>query len=166
MTDRPTPPELHPEVSALAPLLGTWTGRGRGGYPTIEPFEYTEELTFTHVGKPFVQHLQKTRSADDGRPLHSETGYWRVAGRDDDGRWRVELVVAQPIGIVEVLEGTFDGTTATLRSTAVATTATAKPTTAVERVYRFAGGQLRYHLAMAAMGRPLQQHLEGTLAAR
>jgi hypothetical protein len=157
------PPALHPAIAHLAPLLGIWRGRGRGHYPTIEPFEYVEELTFSHAGKPFLVHVQRTRSADDGSPLHTETGYWRAVGRDGDGRERIELVVAQPTGVVEVLEGTFDGTTATLRSTTVGRTSTAKEVTALERVYRVRDGQLRYTLAMAAVGQPMTGHLEATL---
>ncbi len=38
------PPELHHDLEALAPLLGEWVGRGSGEYPTIEPFDYLEEV--------------------------------------------------------------------------------------------------------------------------
>ncbi|HZU46044.1 MAG TPA: FABP family protein, partial [Mycobacterium sp.] len=96
------PAELHPDLEALAPLLGTWAGRGSGKYPTIEPFEYLEEVVFSHVGKPFLIYGQKTKAPADGKPLHAETGYLRVPQPG-----RVELVLAHPSGITEIEVGTY-----------------------------------------------------------
>lgn len=146
--------QLHPVCAPLAFLLGTWQGTGTGIYPTIDGFSFTEEASFAHVGKPFVAYGQKTRDADTGLPLHAEAGYLRPQG---DGR--VELVLVQPSGIVELLEGTVEGCDVQLASTAVLGTASAKPVTATERRFWLDGEVLRSSVAMAAMGRELQHHV-------
>jgi hypothetical protein len=155
-------PELHPNVQELAPLLGTWAGRGAGEYPTIEPFEYTEEVVFSHVGKPFLAYAQKTKAVADGRPLHAETGYLRVPQRG-----RVELVLAHPNGITEIDAGTYTVTGQVidieLTSTTIGLAPTAKEVTALGRSFRVDGDQLSYTLRMGAVGQPLQHHLTAVL---
>jgi len=155
-------PDLHPDLQALAPLLGTWQGRGSGTYPTIEPFDYLEEVAFSHVGKPFLVYGQKTKSAADGKPLHAETGYLRVPQPG-----HVELVLAHPSGITEIEVGTYtaDGTTIELDMTAanIGLTPTAKEVTALGRSFRVDGDELSYSLQMGAVGQPLQHHLGAVL---
>lgn len=154
-------PVLHPECEHLAGLLGTWRGEGRGEYPTIASFEYSEEVTFAHLGKPFLVYGQKTRDANDDRALHVETGYWRPVGSD-----RLEVVLSHPTGIAEILEGTIHTGSTTvfeLHTTSVTLTSTAKEVTELHRRFELDGDTLRYELAMAAVGQPLTHHLEAEL---
>jgi hypothetical protein len=166
--------ELNPAVAHLAPLLGTWRGGGRGDYPTIEAFDYSEEVTIGHVGKPFLAYSQRTRGAD-GAPLHAESGYLRPAGERG-----LELLLTHPSGIAEILVGevtvTHFGLVLMLRAGAdrlsgwaapeggrVVLAPTAKQVDAVERRISVDGDTMRYEVHMAAVGEPLTLHLEATL---
>ncbi|MEB3051647.1 FABP family protein [Mycolicibacter sp. MYC123] len=155
-------PDLHPNLVELAPLLGTWSGRGRGIYPTITSFDYLEEVVFSHVGKPFLVYGQKTRSAADGLPLHAETGYLRVP---EPGR--IEWVLAHPSGITEIEVGgyTVDGNRIDLQMSAptIGLTPTAKEVSALSRHYRLDGDELSYTMDMGAVGQPSQNHLTASL---
>ncbi|MBU3705339.1 MAG: FABP family protein [Mycobacterium sp.] len=153
--------DVHPAIEVLAPLLGTWSGHGRGDYPTIEAFEYVEEVTFSHVGKPFLSYTQRTRS-DGGVPLHAEAGYLRVPAAG-----RIELVLAHPTGITEIDEGTAtaDGGVLVIdvHSTTIGLSGSAKDVFAVSRSFQVDGDELRYTVSMAAVGHGLQHHLSATL---
>jgi len=146
----------------LAPLVGTWSGPGAGEYPTIDSFQYVEEVTFGHVGKPFLAYSQRTRAADDGRPLHAEVGYLRVPSAG-----RTELVLAHPTGITEIEEGTIsaddDALVLELTATSIGLTASAKEVTALSRSFRLVGDELSYTVRMGAVGLPVQHHLSATL---
>ena len=154
--------DLHADVAVLAPLLGAWVGEGAGEYPTIQPFGYVEEVTFSHVGKPFLIYGQRTKASDDGRPLHAETGYVRVPSPG-----RVEWVLAHPTGVTEIQEGTLSAAGSKLEmeleATSIGLTTSAKDVTALSRSIRVAGDELTYTLRLGAVGRALQHHLAATL---
>jgi len=151
-------PALHPDLQAIAFLLGTWAGEGEGDWPSSGPFRYGEEMSFEHAGEPFLLYAQRSWAAGDGEPLHFERGFLRPAGPG-----RVELVLAHPLGIVEVAEGSVSANAIAVASTTVATTATGSPVTELRRRFELDGDVLRYELEMAMRDVPLTRHLKGEL---
>lgn len=155
---------LLENLRPLAPLVGTWRGPGAGEYPTITPFEYSEELTFTSTGKPFLVYQQRTWSPA-GAPMHTESGFLRMPSPGV-----VEMTLAQPTGQTELLEGTWeataDGFQMQLTGTVV-NSATAKTVDATTREYVLSGAgsdaELLTRFAMAAVGQPMTHHLSSEL---
>lgn len=147
----------HPAIAALSYLVGSWSGTGRGTYPTIEPFAYDEHVEIAAMPTPVLRYGQRTTIG--GQPRHAESGWLRLS---DAGP---ELVIAQPTGIVEAHAGSLEGQVLDLTSTAVASTpsAAAHRVLAVRRRITVEGDVLRYELHMAAVGQPLQLHLEAEL---
>jgi THAP4-like, heme-binding beta-barrel domain len=162
-----TPP-VHPDLAPLEFLLGRWEGAGVGGYPTISSFQFGQEVSFSHNGKPFLIYASQTWRLDEegqiGPPLGTETGYWRP--RPDN---QVEVMLAHPTGIVEIYLGEITGTRIEMATDVVARTATAKEVTAGHRLYGLAGPggpatqDLAYAYDLAAMGQGLQPHLSALL---
>jgi hypothetical protein len=148
----------HADLGRLAELLGAWHGEGEGQWAAGEPFRYHEWVTFGHNGKPFLFYAQRTTAADDGRPLHAESGYWRALGNG-----AVEVAMTHPIGVVEIETGRWDGHRLTLRATTVACTPTAKTVTGLERDFEIVGDTLSYHLRMATDGGDPRAHLSAQL---
>ncbi|MGV9819861.1 peroxynitrite isomerase [Nocardia xishanensis] len=152
----------HPDIAPLASLLGTWRGGGHGEYPTIESFDYLEEIRFGHLGRPFLTYRQRTRAADGSRSMHAETGYLRCPRPG-----HVELILAHPTGITEICEGALTITDGELHmefdSTSIGRSRTAKMVTALNRSFRLTGDTIDYTLRMAAVGEPLTHHLAATL---
>merc|ERR1712100_361816 len=128
---------LPEKLEFLAPLLGTWKGKGQGNYPTIKPFSFLEETQFSNNGKPFISYVQKTKS-EGGEPMHTETGYIRV--RDDNGSSIIEFLVNDPTGVSSIFDGKVEENTDSkftvkFTSTNVQCTPSAKPVTNIERSF-------------------------------
>lgn len=154
------PMRLHPALEPLAYLVGTWRGAGHGEYPSIEPFDYTEELTFTHVGKPFLIYHQRTWSPA-GDAMHTECGFLRAPAAGT-----VEFTIAQPTGQTELAEGCLTVTAPGVdleMCSQVVNTGTAKHVEHTERTYRLVENQLSVDFAMAAVGYPITHHLASAL---
>lgn len=149
---------LHPNLVALAPLVGTWRGAGQGHYPTISDFDYLEEVTFTDVGKPFLVYRQRTTSPD-GAPMHQEQGYLRSPSEGV-----VELTLAQPTGQVELGHGSVSVEPLTIElDCRVDNSDSAKQVDATRRRYVVEGDELTTTFSMAAVGEPMGEHLTSRL---
>ncbi|MDC7336473.1 FABP family protein [Streptomyces lydicus] len=157
-------PAPHALLGPLTGFLGTWVGRGRGGYPTLaEEFSYAQEVTFRHDGRPFLYYEARAWLLDaDGAPLRPsarESGWWRL---QPEGR--VEALITQPTGIAEILVGRAADSAVDLTTHQVALAPTAKEVSATRRRYTLTGeGTLTYVHDLAAVGRPLQHHLSAQL---
>jgi hypothetical protein len=154
----PAGPVLHPELTAVAFLIGTWTGKGAGSYPGSEPFEYEEELTFSQGGKPVLIYAMRTWRGQPPTPSHVESGFWTCRNDVD-----IDTVVAHATGHVEVSDGIIDGTSVTLRSANVAGWRGSKDVSAIARRLWMEGDTLFDRLEMQAVGRELQAHVIGEL---
>jgi hypothetical protein len=158
-------PSPHPDLSPLAFLVGTWDGAGRGEYPSIDPFDYDEEIVIDHVGDPFLLYRQSSWLTSDRSPLHFERGFIRPGGGTDE----VELCLAHPLGLTEIAHGTLDGASMELSTEAdglVGRTRSGSAVTGLTRRYRVENDILTYELFMATDGTPMSLHLRGTLRRR
>jgi len=155
------PPTLHDDLRSLRFLLGTWRGTGTGDYPTIEPFDYREELVFEHVGEPFLLYRQESWDVTTGDVVHVERGFFRPGATDGS----VELCLAHPLGLTEIAHGTVDDGSLTLEAgpEQIGRTATGLDVARVLRRYRVADDTLTYELDMATDRTPLTWHLAATL---
>ncbi|HZD16607.1 MAG TPA: FABP family protein [Actinomycetota bacterium] len=151
-------PALHPDLEPVAFLLGSWRGEGEGEWPRGEPFRYGEAMSFEHVGDPFLIYTQRSWLLDDGAPLHFERGFLRPAGSS-----RVELVLANPLGVAEVAEGTCAGTVVEVASTTVAVSPTGSPVTELRRRIEVGEGALTYEVHMAMRDIALTSHVRARL---
>jgi hypothetical protein len=153
----PEGPVLHSELAALEFLVGNWRGQGRGSYPGSEPFEYEEELTFSHAGKPVLVYAMRTW-LNPSRASHAENGFWRC--RDHS---RVDAVAAHATGHVEISSGSVEGLSLLLSSSSVSAWTGAKDVVSLGRRLRLEDGVLNDQIEMQAVGQVRQAHTVAVL---
>jgi hypothetical protein len=155
-------PDLPNELVPYAWLIGTWAGAGVGGYPTEPAFQFGQEVTFAHDGRPFLSYWSRTWRIDEQgqpvEPLAMESGFWRP--QPDR---HLEVTLAHPTGIVEIWIGEVNGAKVELTTDVVARTLSAREYTAGQRLYGLVEGDLLWAMDMAADGQPLQSNVSARL---
>ncbi|WP_337059827.1 FABP family protein [Kineococcus sp. G2] len=169
-TDTPLP------LVPLSWLLGRWEGAGVLGHPARgEDARFGQVVEFTHDGRDFLSYTSTTWALDEAGsttdPLDVETGYWRPRPLDPaapapaDGPRPVDLevVLAHPTGVVEVLVGKATGPRIDLSTDVVARTTTAHEYTAATRMYGLVEGDLLWALDVALGGHPMRSYASARL---
>jgi THAP4-like, heme-binding beta-barrel domain len=167
--DLRTGPPLHKDCQKLLPFIGIWRGRGSGEYPTIESFDYAQEIRISHDGRPFLAYEARTwlvtAEGEPIRPSHREVGWWRgVVDADGAPTNEVEALFVSPTGIMENYLGLVEGVKLQMATSEVLRTATAKEVKAGQRLYGIVDRALLYAFEMESVGQPLTPHLAARLA--
>jgi hypothetical protein len=156
------PENLHPDLMPLAWLVGTWRGKGRGEYPNVPGFQYAQEVSFNHDGRPFLNYFSRSWIIDDNdeivRPAASEVGFWRIKENNV-----LEVLLAHNTGIAEGWVGLVQGAKIQLAMDQGYSAPSAKIVTAGSRLYGLVEGELFTSYDMAAQGQTLQAHLWSSL---
>ncbi|XP_033279395.1 peroxynitrite isomerase THAP4 isoform X2 [Orcinus orca] len=73
-------PRMNPVLEPLSWMLGTWLSDppGAGTFPTLQPFQYLEEVHISHVGQPMLNFSFNAFHPDTHKPMHRECGFIRL----------------------------------------------------------------------------------------
>jgi len=156
------PENLHPDLMPLAWFVGTRRGKGRGEYPNVPGFQFAQEVSFNHDGRPFLNYFSRSWIIDENdeiiRPAASEVGFWRIKEKNV-----LEVLLAHNTGIAEGWVGLVQGAKIQLAMDQGYSSPTAKIVTAGSRLYGLVEGELFTSYDMAAQGQTLQAHLWSSL---
>ncbi len=159
-------PEVDEALLSVLPLLGEWHGEGvlSGAVAGSDrDLRFGQWIRFSHDGRGFLAYESRTwRLTDDGSivgPDARESGFWRPRGQDD-----VELLVANPDGLVELYVGTARTTTSwELTTDVLARTPDAPAVTRAVRLYGIVDGALMYAIDRAGADEPLRPTMSARL---
>jgi hypothetical protein len=160
-------PDLHPALLGLLPFIGLWRGRGQGGFPEPEDFDFAQEVRISHDGRPFLAYESRIWILDaDSKPVRMaerELGWWRPVLVDDRPGDEMEATMMTPSGVMELYVGRVAGTRLEMVTDAVVRTPSATEVTAGHRLFGIVDGALLYAHEMSGQGQTLVPHLSARL---
>jgi hypothetical protein len=158
---------------ALAPiawLAGRWEGAGVLASEQTGEAQVGQEVDISLDPRGFLHHRSQLWRLDAGgaraEPLDTETGFWRVAAEQTEPTRPgidVELVLAHPTGVVELLVGRGTGARVDLVTDAVVRSAGGSDYTAGRRTYGQVEGDLLWVLDVASSAEPLHARVSARL---
>ncbi|XP_005110633.1 mastermind-like protein 2 [Aplysia californica] len=151
--------KFHDLLKPLAWLFGTWKAEtGKGQYPTISEFTYTEEAEFQPIPKkPIVEYKFYSYKTDGSMPLHRETGFIRVKPQTN----HIAFVSAHNLGVVEIQEGDVQGQALTVETADLGRTSFNKPPEVkkTKRTLKRLGDELEHVMFMETENTSMTEHL-------
>lgn len=181
--------DLAPELWPLAWLVGTWRGFGLIGYPPdVEERTVVQEVTVDHDGGPYLRVVTtiwladpelsgpvqpETSGAAGYRALvkdvlwSTETSYWRpvaAAPTEEGTRVELEVVCADPSGLLSLYLGAAEGPRISLATDAVVAAPRGAAGAAASRLYGLVDSDLLWVQELAAFGQPLGSYASGRLS--
>lgn len=153
--------DINPALKPISWLIGKWKSTSaKGTYPTIDPFEYCEEIEFTSIGQPMLNYSSVTWHPENKNPMHLESGFLRIKPGTGD----VAFMVAHNFGLTTIEEGTVDGKEVKLKSTEISRMSFAKEPAvcSVERTIKLHDDCLHISVLMQTSKSDLTQHLNAT----
>lgn len=152
--------ELHESVKHLDWLLGEWKSEsGNGKYAdTIQPFNYAEQISFSHAGQPMLIYNAVSWNNASRKPMHLESGFLKVK----PGTNEVSMIVAHNFGLTTIEEGKIENNQITLLSVNIGRSSFAKGAQVKGIVRSWSksdDGDVMYEMHMETDSQPMQFHL-------
>ncbi|XP_014212484.1 THAP domain-containing protein 4-like isoform X2 [Copidosoma floridanum] len=153
---------MHSALEPLKWLVGTWRTEkpASGHFPTIEPFEYCEEINFSSIGQPMLNYTAQSWHPVKKCPMHREVGFLKITPKTND----VSLLLTHNFGLCTVEEGCVTDHEIVLKSTSISRKTgpyKAPAVLEIKREFKLVGDALHHTLHMATeKTTELTPHLE------
>lgn len=94
---------MHNALKPLAWLQGIWRteSAGSGKFPTINSFNYCEEITFSSIGQPMLNYTAQSWHPEKKNPMHREVGFLKIVPNTN----KVSFFVTHNFGLTTIEEG-------------------------------------------------------------
>jgi hypothetical protein len=161
-------PDLHPALLGLLPFVGLWRGRGQGGFPAEDDYDFGQEVRISHDGRPFLRFESRSWLLDpESKAIGewvTESGFWRPVLADGRATDEMEATMITPDGTAELYLGkTIGPTRLEMEADAIAYTPGGLHVTGGQRLFGIVDGALLYAHEQAVDDSGLKPHMSARL---